>query len=113
MLLNREDGIKKTLNFCFAMFELVFGNALGMNTHFVDHATRCMLEVGIVLEKVSMAEDMCRYKSVLQQVIHIHQEGITRIGVDHHLIDFAQPEVILHLLPVICFSMCPVAKATG
>ena len=68
------------------------------------------LEVGIVFEKVGMAEDMRGHKGILQEVVHLHQEGIAWIGVDHHLVDFAQPEVILHFLPVIGLSMRPMAK---
>jgi len=62
MLLNRENSVEETLNFCFAMIELVLSYTLGMNTHLVDHAARGMLEVGVVLEKVGMTEDMRRYK---------------------------------------------------
>ena len=65
MLLNRKDSIQETLNFCFAMIELVLGYTLGMNTDLVDHASRSMLEVGIVLEKVGMSEDVRCYKCIL------------------------------------------------
>ena len=65
MLLNWKDSVEETLNFCFAMIELIPGYTLGMNTHLVDHATRGMLEVGIILEKVSMTEDVRCYKCIL------------------------------------------------
>src|SRR6266851_5632477 len=113
MFLNRESSIQETLDFSFAVIELVLGNALGMNTRLVDHAPRSMLEVRIILEKVGMAEDVGSNKGILKEIIHLHQEGIAWIGVDHHLVDFAQAEVILHLLPIVGFTMRPVAKAAG
>src|SRR5258708_27673168 len=85
MVLNREHSVEEVFNLCLAMIELVLGDALGVNADLVDHATRGMLEVGIVLEEVSVAEDMRNHKGLLQQVIHFHQEGIARVGVDHHL----------------------------
>src|SRR5579872_709218 len=108
VFLDREDGIQETLDFQFAMFELVFGDAFGVNTHLVNHAARGVLEVGVVFEEVGMTEDVCCHERILQQVVHLHQEGIARVGVDHHLIDFAQPEVIHHFLPVVSFPMRPV-----
>ena len=110
VLLDRESGIQEALDFVFPVLELVPGNALGMNADLVDHAARGVPEVGIVLEKVGMTQDVRSDKGILQEVIHFHQEGIARIGVDHHLVDFAQPEVVLHFLPVVGFTMGPVAK---
>src|SRR5947207_2844182 len=107
MLLNRESCVQETLDLGFAMLKLVFGNTLSMNAYFIHHAPRGMLEIGVVLEKVGMAEDVGCYKSVLQQVIHLHQEGIAWIGINHHLVDFAQPKIILHLLSIVGFAMCP------
>src|SRR5690349_14779309 len=71
-----------------------------------------MLEVGVIFEEVSMTEDVSSYKGILQQIVHFHQEGVARIGIDHHLIDLAQSEVILHLLPVKSLPEGPVAEAT-
>ena len=110
MFLDRENCIEETFDFGFAVIELVFGDALGMDAHFIDHAARGVLEVGIVLEKVGMTEDVRRDEGVLEQVVHIHEEGITGVGVDDHLIDFAQAEVVLHFLPVIRFAIRPVAE---
>ena len=112
VLLDGERRIQKTLDLRFAVIEFVLGNALGVNTNFVDHAAGSALEVRVILEKVGMAENMCGHKGILEEIIHIHQEGVARIGVDHHLIDFAQPEVILHFLPVISFTVRPVAETT-
>src|SRR5713101_525010 len=113
MFLYGEHGIKETLDFGFTMIELVFGDAFGMEANFIDHAARGMLEVGIVFEKVGMPEDVRRHKGVLEQVVHIHQKGVAGIGVDDHLVNFAQSEVVLHFLPVVGFAVRPVTETSG
>src|SRR6266849_7668487 len=91
MLLYGEHGIKETLDFGFAVIELVFGDTLGVDTDLFDHAARGVLEVGIIFEEVGMPEDVRRDKGVLEQVVHFHEKGVAGIGVDDHLVDFAQP----------------------
>src|SRR6266536_3677963 len=113
MLLDGEHSIQETLNFGFAVIVLVFGDALGMDADLVDHAARGVLEVGVVLEKVGVSEDVRRDKGVLEQVVHIHKKGVAGIGIDDQLVDFAQSEVVLHFLPVISFAMRPMAEASG
>src|SRR6266699_1213625 len=110
MFLDGEHGIEKAFDFSLAMIELVLGDALSMNADLVDHALGSVMVVSVVLEEVGMPEDVRRDKSILQEVIHLHQKSIARVGVDHHLVDLAQSEIILHLLPVIGFPVCPVAE---
>src|SRR5579859_4862890 len=57
-----------------------------------------------------MPEDVCSNKRVLQEIVHLHQKCITGISIDYHLINLAQSKIILHLLTVISFSVCPMAK---
>src|SRR5947209_20554790 len=76
VLLDRESGIQEALDFVFPMLELVIGNALGVNADFVDHTARGVPEVGIVLEKVGMTEDVRSDKGILQEFIHLNQKVI-------------------------------------
>ena len=111
MLLDRERGVKQAFNLRLAMIEFVLGDALGVDARLIDHAARRVLEVGVVFEEIGMAEDVRRHEGILQQVVHLHQEGVAGISVHHHLVDFTQPQIILHLLPVICLAMRPMAEA--
>ncbi len=77
----------------------------------IDHLRRRALEIDVVLEEVGVAEDMGDHQLVLQQVVLLHQEGIRRVGVDHHLVDLAQPVVVLRLHAVVGFAARPVAEA--
>ncbi len=111
MLLDRESCVKEALNFGLTVIKLILGNPFRVNTRFIDHPTGGMLEVCIVFEEVRMPEDMSSHKGILQQIVHIHQEGITWISVDDHFINLAQPKIILHLLSMIGFTMSPMAEA--
>ena len=66
MLLNRERGIQETFDFEFAVIELVLHDAVGVNTHLVNHATRGVLKVGIIFEEISMPENVRYHKRILQ-----------------------------------------------
>ena len=113
MLLNREHGIQKPFHLLQTMLILVLPDPLGVQRSRLHHATVCGLEIGVVLEEVAVPQHVRYHQFVLQQRIRLHQEGIAGIGVDHHLVDFAQPEVILHFLPIVGFPMRPVTEAPG
>src|SRR5713226_7881719 len=59
VFLNRKSCVKETFDFSFAVIELVFSNALGVDADLFNHAARSVLKVSIVLEEVGMAEDVC------------------------------------------------------
>src|SRR5713226_8230487 len=65
VFLNRKGRVQETFDFSFAVIELVFSDALGMDADLLNHTARGVLEVGIVLEEVGMAEDVCSYKGIL------------------------------------------------
>ena len=110
MFLDREHRIQVTLDLVFAVIILILGDALRVNADLVDHATRGVLKVSVVLKEVGMSKDMRCHERILQKIIHLHEKSVTGIGVDHHLIDLAESKIILHLLPIISFTVGPVAK---
>src|SRR5690606_18147345 len=70
-------------------------------------------KIGVVFEKVAVGQNVGDDQLVLKQGVGLQQKGVTGIGVDHQLVDFAQAEVVIGFHPVIGFAEAPVGKPGG
>ena len=79
------------------MAKFVLADALGVDARAFQHLAIRELEVSVVLEEVHVPKNMGYYYFVLQDRVGVDQEGIRRIGIDHQLVDLAQPVVVQRL----------------
>jgi hypothetical protein len=58
--------------------------------HFIHHLPVGVGKIKVVLEEVTVAEDMGHHQFLVDEVITFEEVGIARVVVDDHLIDFGQ-----------------------
>ena len=66
----------------------------GVVGHRIEHLAIGFGEPVVVLEEVDVAVDVRHDRLLVDQVIGLHQIGIRRIGVDHHLVDLLQAPLV-------------------
>jgi hypothetical protein len=62
-------------------------NVGGMIGHLVEHLSIGLAEPVIVLEKIAVAINMGNHGLLIDKIISPEKVGVTRIIVDHHLVD--------------------------
>ena len=85
--------------------------------HLVHHLAIGLREPEVVLEEIAVPVDMGHHQLLVEQCVGLHQIGVTRIVVDHHLIDLLQPVrvalrqlLVLHAEPPVRIPQGEAAK---
>ncbi|MNM64379.1 hypothetical protein D3C81_757720 [compost metagenome] len=89
MLLNGQNSINKGFYCCCAIQQLVVADSFRGGGHTFHHIAVSIAEAHIIFEEITVGEYMRNDQFILNQRIALQQKGVTRIGVNDELINFA------------------------
>ena len=98
-VLQRQADVDPFLDRVLAMTVDVLAHANGVVGHLIQHLPVCVLEPGVVLEEVDVAEDMGHHQLLVDHHVVVQQVGVAGGRVDDHLVDLLQTVLValLHL----------------
>jgi hypothetical protein len=79
----------------YPCFSTCFADVRGVVRHLVHHLAVGRAEPQVVLEEVAVRVDVGDHQLLVDQRVGLLQVGVARVVVDHHLVDAAEPVVVL------------------
>src|SRR5690606_25840568 len=90
-----QDGVQEAFHGFSPVLFFPGADAAGGDRHAFHHVPVGEGKIGVVFEKVAVGRNVGDDQLVLKQGVGLQQKGVTGIGVDHQLVDFAQAEVVI------------------
>ena len=110
-VLDAQASIDELLDLFDADFIHVAADAIAVVGHLIHHLAAGLAEPIVVLEEVAVAVDVGHHQLLIDEVVALHQVGVARIVVDHHLVDLLQAVMVTLAEPLVFHAEPPMRIA--